>query len=89
MLKVFQLHVSIATFAGMVADGLLCFFAVLLAASSLQLGPGTASQAALTTPHMGERLDLSAPHLATRWWREAEAATVLASLPDHGSEPAL
>ena len=37
MLKVFQLHVSIATFAGMIADGLLCFFAVLLAASSLHV----------------------------------------------------
>lgn len=33
---------------------------------------------ALTTPRMGERLDLAAPHVATRWWREAEAATVLA-----------
>ena len=51
MLKVFQLHVSIATFAGMIADGLLCFFAVLLAASSLQLVPGAATQqSALTTP---------------------------------------
>jgi len=53
MLKVFQLHVSIATFAGMVADGLLCFFAVLLAASSLQLVPGAAAhQSALTTPNI-------------------------------------
>jgi sugar transferase (PEP-CTERM system associated) len=40
MLKVFQLHVSIATFVGMVADGLLCFFAVMLAASTLQVVPG-------------------------------------------------
>ena len=43
MLKVFQLHVSIATFAGMIADGLLCFFAVLMAASSLHLGPDAAA----------------------------------------------
>lgn len=35
---------------------------------------------ALTTPRMGERLDLSVPHVATRWWREADA-TVLASVP--------
>jgi L-ascorbate metabolism protein UlaG (beta-lactamase superfamily) len=42
---------------------------------------------ALTTPRMGERVDLSAPHVATRWWRETEAATVLAALPD--LEPAL
>lgn len=27
---------------------------------------------ALTTPRMGERLDLSAPSVATRWWREVE-----------------
>jgi L-ascorbate metabolism protein UlaG (beta-lactamase superfamily) len=27
---------------------------------------------ALTTPRMGERLDLAAPHAATAWWREAE-----------------
>jgi hypothetical protein len=27
--------------------------------------------------------------VATHWWREAEAATVLASLSDHGFEPAL
>jgi L-ascorbate metabolism protein UlaG (beta-lactamase superfamily) len=33
---------------------------------------------ALTTPRMGERLDLSTPHVATRWWREAEAMTELA-----------
>lgn len=43
---------------------------------------------ALTTPRMGERLDLSAPHVATRWWREVEAATALASLLDPGFEPA-
>jgi sugar transferase (PEP-CTERM system associated) len=40
MLKVFQLHVSIATFVGMVADSLLCFFAVLLAAWSYKVAPG-------------------------------------------------
>jgi len=50
MLKVFQLHVSIATFAGMIADGLLCFFAVLLAASSLQVLPG--AHAALSASHV-------------------------------------
>jgi sugar transferase (PEP-CTERM system associated) len=50
MLKVFQLHVSIATFAGMIADGLLCFFAVLLAASSLQVLPG--APAALSASHV-------------------------------------
>lgn len=27
---------------------------------------------ALTTPRMGERLDLSTPRVATRWWREVE-----------------
>jgi hypothetical protein len=27
---------------------------------------------ALTTPRMGERLDLSAPHAAMPWWRETE-----------------
>ncbi|GAB3359557.1 MBL fold metallo-hydrolase [Lysobacter tyrosinilyticus] len=32
---------------------------------------------ALATPHMGERLDLSAPHAGTPWWREAEAAARL------------
>lgn len=31
---------------------------------------------ALTTPRMGERLDLSAPHAATPWWREATDADV-------------
>jgi L-ascorbate metabolism protein UlaG (beta-lactamase superfamily) len=34
---------------------------------------------ALTTPRMGERLDLSAPHAATPWWRGAEAGSGLAS----------
>lgn len=38
MIKVFQLHVSIATFLGMIADGLLCFFAIVLAASSIHAG---------------------------------------------------
>jgi L-ascorbate metabolism protein UlaG (beta-lactamase superfamily) len=28
----------------------------------------------LTTPRMGERLDLAAPHAATRWWRDVKAA---------------
>jgi L-ascorbate metabolism protein UlaG (beta-lactamase superfamily) len=28
---------------------------------------------AMTTPRMGERLNLSAPHAAQPWWREAEA----------------
>ena len=27
---------------------------------------------ALTTPRMGERLDLTTPHYAKRWWREVE-----------------
>jgi sugar transferase (PEP-CTERM system associated) len=40
MLKVFQLHVSVSTLVGMIADVLLCFFAVLLASSSLQVAPG-------------------------------------------------
>ena len=31
---------------------------------------------ALATPRMGERLDLSAPHAATPWWREAEDAGI-------------
>jgi sugar transferase (PEP-CTERM system associated) len=53
MLKVFQLHVSIATLAGMVADSLLCFFAVLLAASSANLWPGVHAGAASVAPaHM-------------------------------------
>ncbi|MEY4563791.1 MAG: hypothetical protein RLZZ618_3068 [Pseudomonadota bacterium] len=52
MLKVFQLHVSIATFAGMVADGLLCFFAVLLAASSLHVFPGAQGQGTLSASHI-------------------------------------
>jgi L-ascorbate metabolism protein UlaG (beta-lactamase superfamily) len=30
---------------------------------------------ALTTPRMGERLDLEAPHVATTWWRGTEAPT--------------
>jgi sugar transferase (PEP-CTERM system associated) len=50
MLKVFQLHVSIATFVGMIADGLLCFFAVLLAASSLHVLPG--AQGALSASNV-------------------------------------
>ncbi len=52
MLKVFQLHVSIATFAGMVADGLLCFFAVLLAASSLHVLPGAQGSGSLSASHI-------------------------------------
>jgi L-ascorbate metabolism protein UlaG (beta-lactamase superfamily) len=40
---------------------------------------------ALTTPRMGERLDLSAPHAATPWWREAEAGNMSAAWP--GQEP--
>lgn len=52
MLKVFQLHVSIATFAGMIADGLLCFFAVLLAASSLHLGAGPVAEGGLAAPQI-------------------------------------
>jgi L-ascorbate metabolism protein UlaG (beta-lactamase superfamily) len=31
---------------------------------------------ALATPRMGERLDLSAPHAATPWWRETEETSV-------------
>ena len=34
---------------------------------------------ALTTPRMGERLDLTSPSVATRWWREVERETVPAS----------
>jgi sugar transferase (PEP-CTERM system associated) len=52
MLKVFQLHISIATLAGMVADGLLCFFAVLLAASSIQLWPGVGGVSTSLAPHI-------------------------------------
>jgi L-ascorbate metabolism protein UlaG (beta-lactamase superfamily) len=47
---------------------------------------------ALTTPRMGERLDLSAPHVATHWWREAEAGTALATVSErarNGCVPAL
>ena len=29
---------------------------------------------ALTTPRMGERLELGSPHVATRWWRGADEA---------------
>ena len=36
--------------------------------SALSAGRGIA----LTTPRMGERLDLSAPHAAMPWWRESE-----------------
>jgi len=55
MLKVFQLHVSVATLFGMIADGLLCFFAIVLAASSVHVLPGAgnaAPAAALTVPHL-------------------------------------
>jgi len=45
---------------------------------------------ALTTPRMGERLDLSAPHPAARWWREmdgvAEPADATAVVADWGPE---
>jgi L-ascorbate metabolism protein UlaG (beta-lactamase superfamily) len=41
---------------------------------------------ALTTPRMGERLDLSAPHAATPWWREAEAERALASLSGYAPD---
>ena len=41
---------------------------------------------ALTTPRMGERLDLSAPHVATPWWREVDAKVELASLPGYVAE---
>ena len=30
---------------------------------------------ALTTPRMGERLDLASPHAATRWWRGVDEAS--------------
>ncbi|MFC5593575.1 MBL fold metallo-hydrolase [Lysobacter niastensis] len=43
---------------------------------------------ALTTPRMGERLDLSAPHTATRWWREVDTVTAGALLPERGFEAA-
>jgi sugar transferase (PEP-CTERM system associated) len=51
MLKVFQLHVSISTFVGMIADVLLCFFAVLLAASTAQALPGTGVGVGLSPAH--------------------------------------
>jgi L-ascorbate metabolism protein UlaG (beta-lactamase superfamily) len=35
---------------------------------------------ALTTPRMGERLDLSAPHVATTWWRDVETEEAQATL---------
>jgi len=35
---------------------------------------------ALTTPRMGERLDLAAPHAATTWWRCVESEFVPATL---------
>ncbi len=35
---------------------------------------------ALTTPRMGERLDLSAPHKATAWWREVDEPAARAAL---------
>jgi len=34
---------------------------------------------ALTTPRMGERLDLSAPHVTSYWWRNAEAPMALSN----------
>jgi len=34
---------------------------------------------ALTTPRMGERLDLCAPHVASAWWREVEASPAAAT----------
>jgi len=43
---------------------------------------------ALTTPRMGERLDLSAPHAATPWWREAGVAELaLAAASSDGAGP--
>jgi sugar transferase (PEP-CTERM system associated) len=48
MLKVFQLHVSIATLFGMIADSMLCFFVIVLAASSLQMSPFTTGEAITT-----------------------------------------
>jgi L-ascorbate metabolism protein UlaG (beta-lactamase superfamily) len=35
---------------------------------------------ALTTPRMGERLDLTAPHAATTWWRGAEVTMTHATM---------
>ena len=37
---------------------------------------------ALATPRMGERLDLSAPHATTTWWRDAEAVTMQPTLAE-------
>jgi hypothetical protein len=37
---------------------------------------------ALTTPRMGERLDLAAPHAATTWWRCVESEFVPATLAE-------
>ena len=43
---------------------------------------------ALTTPRMGERLDLSAPHAAMPWWRETEDVShVLAATAADGGIP--
>ncbi|MEO8152848.1 MAG: TIGR03013 family XrtA/PEP-CTERM system glycosyltransferase [Rhizobacter sp.] len=52
MMKVFQLHVSVATLFGMIADSLLCFFAIVLAASSLSIVPGVQAHGELTVPHL-------------------------------------
>src|SRR3982751_3288953 len=52
MLKVFQLHVSVATLFGMIADGLLCFFAIVLAASSVHILPASPNAPGLTVPHL-------------------------------------
>ena len=41
---------------------------------------------ALTTPRMGERLDLSAPHAAMPWWRETEEVNrAFGAVADGGS----
>jgi len=43
---------------------------------------------ALTTPRMGERLDLSAPHAAMPWWRETEDVShVRAATTADGGNP--
>jgi L-ascorbate metabolism protein UlaG (beta-lactamase superfamily) len=43
---------------------------------------------ALTTPRMGERLDLSVPHAAMPWWRETEDVShVLAATAADGGSP--
>ena len=52
MLRVFHLNVSVATLFGMIADGLLCFIAVVLAASTVRLTPGIQSHAIQTVPHL-------------------------------------